>query len=127
MIGLDLAFPRDRVFAFREAALRLLARLATEVEVCDFGHVADGGVHFNLVAPSTATKEELNPLRDALLDLAVHEFGASFSSEHGLGPANQAAYDRYVPIAEQDLAGAIVKAVGVGSFGHVRFGPVEVG
>ncbi|HEY0649016.1 FAD-binding oxidoreductase [Phenylobacterium sp.] len=122
VVGLDLAFRRDRVFAFRQAALRLLAQLGTDAEVCDFGHVADGGVHFNLVAPATTSKDELHSVRDALLDLAVHEFGGSFSGEHGLGPANQAAYDRYVPSEERGLAGEILAGLGVGACGHVRLG-----
>jgi FAD/FMN-containing dehydrogenase len=74
-----------------------------EYEVCDFGHIADEGVHFNLV-PRISTGD--NPsriavLRDHVLEMAVRDFGASFSGEHGIGRANQAAYDALTPVAVQ--------------------------
>ena len=126
VIGIDLAFSRDQVFRFRTAALQRLAGLGASVEVCDFGHVADGGVHFNLVVPRDCPVDERVRIRRALVDLAVRDFGGSFSAEHGLGRANQGEYDRYVPREERELAGLFTRTVGVGPCGHVRLGPPPV-
>jgi FAD/FMN-containing dehydrogenase len=43
VIGFDLSFRRADIFRFRDIAIPMLARDFPEVEVCDFGHVADGG------------------------------------------------------------------------------------
>jgi FAD/FMN-containing dehydrogenase len=44
--------------------------------------------------PTAELKAELQPL---VYDLAVKDFHGSFSAEHGIGPHNQAFYDRYTP------------------------------
>jgi FAD/FMN-containing dehydrogenase len=127
VVGFDLAFRRDRVFAFRAAAVERLGRLPFPVAVCDFGHVADGGVHFNLVLPHSEADARRRELQAIVLDLAVGEFGGSFSGEHGLGRINQLAYDRYVSLEERQLAGSLLQSFGLGRSGHVRFGLAEGG
>jgi FAD/FMN-containing dehydrogenase len=112
VIGFDLAFRRDHVFGFRAAAIQALAREYPAVEVCDFGHIADGGVHFNLVAPHDLGVAEAEAIRRLVLDLAVGRFGGSFSGEHGLGRANDDAYQRYVPAIERRYLQAVAAAFG---------------
>lgn len=109
IIGFDLSFRRSRVFAFRDAAAVIIRRDFPQFEVCDFGHLADGGVHFNLLwrAAGGPPPSEAARLRDAVLSLAVDEFAGSYSGEHGLGRANQAAYDRYVPTTVRELSTGI--------------------
>ena len=109
VIGFDLAFRRDRVMAFRQAATQALAQQAPSVRVCDFGHVADGGVHFNVVAPRGLAVEAVDEIRRIVLDLAVGEYAGSFSGEHGLGRINQGAYARYVPAPERRLAATVAR------------------
>lgn len=108
VVGFDLSLRRANVFAFRAEAAAMIARDFPQYEVCDFGHIADGGVHFNLVDRSgeadAATRARL---RHAVLDLAVDGYGGSFSGEHGFGRAFQDDYERYTPAPVQALSGAL--------------------
>jgi FAD/FMN-containing dehydrogenase len=107
VLGLDISVPRSSMAAFIVAARELLAPGYPFLRVCDFGHWGDGGVHLNLVwkkedapKPAAELKGELQPL---LYDLAVTRFRGSFSAEHGVGPHNQAFYDRYTPALVQEV------------------------
>jgi FAD/FMN-containing dehydrogenase len=97
--------------AFVEAARLRVAAEYPFIRVCDFGHWGDGGVHLNLVwkkddapRPTPELKAELQP---RIYELAVTEFRGSFSAEHGVGPHNQAFYDRYTPALVQDVCRAL--------------------
>lgn len=122
VIGFDLAFRRDQTMGFRAEATARLALAAPDVRVCDFGHIADGGLHFNLVSPRTLPAETVAAIRRLVLDLAVEGYGGSFSGEHGLGRINQDAYDRYVPPSERRLAADVARAFGGDGLGAVRWG-----
>jgi FAD/FMN-containing dehydrogenase len=107
VLGLDISVPRASMAAFVDAARAALAAPYPFIRLCDFGHWGDGGVHLNLIwnkdeaqRPAAELKAELQPL---LYDLAVTRFRGSFSAEHGVGPHNQAFYDRYTPALVQDL------------------------
>lgn len=122
--GFDLSFRRSRVMAFRREAIAALAADFPDYEVCDFGHIGDGGVHFNLLrAEGPASPERAAALNDAVLDLAVRKHGGSFSGEHGVGRANQAAYDAYTPDDLKRLSGAVVDLFSKAPAGAARFGP----
>jgi FAD/FMN-containing dehydrogenase len=130
VIGFDLSFRRSEVMSFRRVAIARLATTYPEWEVCDFGHVADGGVHFNLLHRRDAAPNPSDTagMSDHLLDLAVRDFGASFSGEHGIGRANQHAYDHYTPVPIQQYSAAIAAVFARVSAAGVRFGPkVSVG
>ncbi|OWQ85347.1 hypothetical protein CDN99_22445 [Roseateles aquatilis] len=94
VIGLDLSLPRRHFMAFRERGAAWLATHFPQVELADFGHLGDGGMHFNMVWPLSAgalsAGQELT-LREGLYAL-VAELGGSISAEHGVGPQLQAAY-----------------------------------
>src|SRR5690606_10233160 len=84
------------------------------LRICDFGHVGDGGLHFNLVAPSDdpaagAIDEDL--VRSFVYDTVVREFGGSFSAEHGIGPANVHFLERYADVKGQALSRAIFEVL----------------
>ena len=100
VLAFDISVPRAQVAAFVEAARELVARYPF-IRPCDYGHWGDGGVHLNLIwkkedapRPTAELKAELQPL---VYDLAVKRFHGSYSAEHGIGPHNQAFYDRYTP------------------------------
>ena len=125
LFAFDLAFERQRVLAFRESMRARLAADWPEIEVCDFGHVADGGLHFNLVCHDAERAREPGyeaRLRAAVIAHAVEDFGGSFSGEHGIGRANQAAYDRYTAPTLKALADRFGTALGGVSAGGARFG-----
>jgi len=125
VVGFDLSFRRSEVMAFRRVAIAQVASIFREYEVCDFGHVADGGVHFNLVlrAGNGLDPARVAALRHHILELAVRDFGASFSGEHGIGRANQGAYDHYIPAVTQHYSAAIAALFARLPAAAVRFGP----
>jgi FAD/FMN-containing dehydrogenase len=126
VVGFDLSFRRRDLARFRHEAVAMLEADFPDYELCDFGHVADGGVHFNLVRrePGAHAADRLAALREAVLVLAVGGFGASFSGEHGLGRAVQGPYDRFTPRPIQDYSAAVAAVFGTGS-AAVRLGPAK--
>lgn len=105
VVGLDLAFSRDTVMPFCARMRNELATAFPTAEVCEFGHVGDGGVHLNVVLPrGSDTAAEAERLRDFVVKAAVEEFDGSFSAEHGLGRRNQRYYDRYSTGVSKRLA-----------------------
>jgi FAD/FMN-containing dehydrogenase len=123
LVAFDLAFRRGDVMRFRSHMRTELARQFSEAEICDFGHVGDGGVHFNLVVPAAgATGELIDRLREIVITTAVEEFGGSFSAEHGLGRRNQLFYDRYENPRSKRLAAAFKRATSPAPIGAVILG-----
>jgi FAD/FMN-containing dehydrogenase len=120
VLGLDLSFRRRDLARFRTEALAMLATDFPGYVLCDFGHVADGGTHFNLVGPTDPDRRAA--LREAVLTLAIDGYAASFSGEHGLGRAVQDAYDRFTPRAVQDYSAAVAAVFGRGS-ASIRLAP----
>jgi FAD/FMN-containing dehydrogenase len=111
VLGFDISVPRVQMGAFVEAAREAVTRSHPFIQVCDFGHWGDGGVHLNLVwskedAPGGAAeiKKELQPV---VYDLAVDRFRGSYSAEHGVGPHNQPFYDRYTPERVREVCRAL--------------------
>jgi FAD/FMN-containing dehydrogenase len=111
VLGFDISVPRASMGAFVEAARALVAAGHGFMRVCDFGHWGDGGVHLNLVwrkedapRPTAELKAELQP---RIYALAVERFRGSFSAEHGVGPHNQAFYDRYTPELVREVCRAV--------------------
>lgn len=110
VVAFDISVPRASVAAFVVAA-REIVKAYPFIRPCDYGHWGDGGVHLNLIwkkeeTPRTTAelKAELQPL---IYDLAVKRFQGSFSAEHGIGPHNQAFYDRYTPELVKEICGEL--------------------
>jgi hypothetical protein len=82
-------------------------------------------VHFNLLrragVPNDPARERAVGQR--ILELAVGDFGASFSGEHGIGRANQAAYDQFTPLSIRQYSAAIAAVFARRPAAQVRFGP----
>jgi FAD/FMN-containing dehydrogenase len=130
MIAFDISMPRAQLVPFRQQALALLAERFPWLQAMDFGHWADGGCHFNLVWPHTATEayqaDTVSQVRDLIYDLVVHEYQGSFSAEHGVGPYNLAYYQRYTSIAAQALAGQMQTLLDPQRLlGQTWFGPAQ--
>jgi len=127
VLGLDISVPRSQLPAFTEAVAAWLAQEHPYLRVCDFGHWGDGGTHLNLVwRPEDAPlpPEALIPtVQRKVYDLAVLEFGGSYSAEHGVGPHNQDFYDAYTPSAVKALCAALKAHFDPrGSLGTTRLG-----
>ncbi|MFI0847734.1 FAD-binding oxidoreductase [Mesorhizobium sp. IMUNJ 23232] len=97
VVAFDISVPRGAVGTFKRDATALVGNLLPDAVVADFGHVGDGGLHFNLVLP--ATMLDISPVRvqearQAIYEL-VHRQGGSFSAEHGVGPYNWTYYEQF--------------------------------
>lgn len=95
------------------------------VEVCDFGHVGDGGLHFNLVWPCAAGAPPVGAaeaIRACVFSIVVGEFGGSFSAEHGIGPRNAEYYARFTDRSALRVSGTIQRLLCPEDIGRVSFG-----
>lgn len=126
LVGLDLSFRRGDVMRFRAQMSHVLAKEFPTVEICDFGHIGDGGVHFNLLVAcetaGTVDAARVDALRDRVISIAVEEHRGSFSAEHGLGRRNQHFYDRYTPEKLKSMAAQLKQATSPGPLGSTRLG-----
>lgn len=125
VIGFDISLPRRAVWAFREQATAWLAAEFPPAKVCDFGHLGDGGQHFNLVWPkgeAALSPADNQRLRDGIYAL-VDQHGGSFSAEHGLGPLLQRCYDAHTAAGVRGLSGELQALLTPGQgLGQFSFG-----
>lgn len=73
LIVFDLGFTRDKVIAFRSEITGKLAADFPMMEICDFGHLDDGGLHFNLVKTDGPVD---TPFEQALRDYVVEQMNS---------------------------------------------------
>lgn len=83
----DVSIPIERIPAFIEKGTQAVAAFEG-LRVNCFGHLGDGNLHFNVFPPAGENKSNYSHLQRevkvAVHDV-VHEFGGSFSAEHGVG------------------------------------------
>jgi len=104
LIAFDLAFTRDQVAHFRQSMQKLLPQVFPNIEICDFGHLGDGGLHFNLIKTDGPCQPGFEQdLRDWVVQRAVEDFGGSYSAEHGIGPKNLRYFARYASLSADQL------------------------
>ncbi len=84
----DISVPVSRIADFIDEASAAVTALSPGVRVVAFGHVGDGNVHFDVLAPPGGDPAAHTALRDggaqAVHDIAARMHG-SISAEHGLG------------------------------------------
>lgn len=99
LFAFDISFRRGDVMRFRQAMKTALPTAFPDISICDFGHIGDGGVHFNLVAKRNDPRLQDSTFEDRLrhwvMERVVKDFHGSFSAEHALGRKNRNAYDLY--------------------------------
>jgi FAD/FMN-containing dehydrogenase len=125
VVACDIALRRGDVMRFRRDLATRLVAIAPQLVLHDFGHIGDGGLHYNLVWPHKAGPFDpiiAEAARGAVFTAAVEEFGGSFSAEHGIGPANAHWYRLLVPEQDRALAGALQRLVAPYPIGRVDFG-----
>lgn len=84
----DISVTPDKVSEFLSRVDAIVAKEYPEFEVIWFGHIGDGNLHLNILAPEemdyaefTQACEQVNPL---IFDV-LKELGGSISAEHGVG------------------------------------------
>lgn len=102
----DIAVVPDRMPAFLDRATTAVRAIMADVRINAFGHLGDGNIHFNLLAPSGAPPDALLDrearLTEAVFDVA-ESLGGSFSAEHGIGQRWREELIRRKPAAAVDL------------------------
>jgi FAD/FMN-containing dehydrogenase len=124
VIACDISLPRGRVAEFREQAQALARQEWPLLILADFGHIGDGGLHFNFVWPHAEQPMPSNLKHDvqsAIFEKCVTEFGGSFSAEHGVGPSNIDFYHRFVPPQVRQLSAAVQGIFAKAPLGRVSF------
>ncbi|MGH6810554.1 MAG: FAD-binding oxidoreductase, partial [Ensifer adhaerens] len=111
LIAFDVSFRRGDIMAFCDHMKAEMPNRFPGVTICDFGHIGDGGVHFNLVvakdSPLISEPTFEQRLREWVFAVAVEEYHGSFSAEHAIGRRNQAYYDIYTTDKLKDMAAGL--------------------
>ena len=122
------SLPRRHFMRFRAEGTAWLAAHFPPARLADFGHLGDGGLHFNLAWPHDAPALDaaaVARLREGINAIVVRLSG-SFSAEHGVGPQIQAAYWQFSDAATLELAGGIEALMNPKrTLGLTRFGPPD--
>jgi len=125
VVACDIALRRGDVMRFRRELTERLADIAPQLRLHDFGHIGDGGLHFNMVWPAEAgpfDAEIAEAARAAVFVAVVEDYDGSFSAEHGIGPGNAYWYERLVPAETRALSGAVQRLMAPAPIGRVDFG-----
>lgn len=124
LFAFDLSFKRGDVMEFISFMQDRLSQDYPELSICDFGHIGDGAIHFNLILNAqderAKNKQYETNLRDMVIDNVVNKFNGSFSAEHGLGRINQRFFDTYTPNEIKSLTRMIKEAVAPGAISAIR-------
>ncbi|MGZ3306246.1 MAG: FAD-binding oxidoreductase, partial [Asticcacaulis sp.] len=84
----DISVPLSRMADYIVEGAQKVEDFLPGARLVAFGHVGDGNVHFNVIAPEGMDEARFNALRDegakVVHDL-VHQYEGSISAEHGLG------------------------------------------
>jgi FAD/FMN-containing dehydrogenase len=126
-VAFDISVPRADIMRFRREARALVAVRHPQVHVVDFGHIADGGMHFNLAWPHDVSydADAVRRLRDEIYELVVQGFHGTYSAEHGVGPHNLAWYRSFTPPSVLQLSGRLQRLLDPRRLcGAVELGPL---
>ncbi len=125
LIAFDLSVRRGDAMRFLERMKLKMPQAFPGITICDFGHIGDGGVHFNLVIanddPRLADSGFEHALREWVFKVAVEDFEGSFSAEHPLGRKNQRFYEKFTPQEARRLAAGLKAMTSLTQLGTVTF------
>lgn len=122
VIAFDISLQRSDIGRFRSEIIKILGQQFPQLLICDFGHVCDGGMHFNLVYPGKPDATYLDRVRNLVLDIVVGRYKGSFTGEHGLGCSNQASYDRYIDGGLKNVSAALQATLAPARVGNIHLG-----
>ncbi|ODP31386.1 FAD-binding oxidoreductase [Pandoraea sp. ISTKB] len=111
----DIAVPVSQVPAFIAATDPIVQRIAPGARMVTFGHLGDGNLHYNVMAPegvdpAAFLKQFQAPVTSAVHD-SVHAHRGTISAEHGLGQFKREAAAAYKSPVELSLMRAIKTAL----------------
>ena len=110
----DVSVPLSRIAEFIDRADAALEKAYPGIRPCGFGHVGDGNIHYNPIAPKdwdgaafAAEREKVNRIVHDI----VAEMDGSISAEHGLGRLRREEAELYKSEVEMDMMRAVKKAL----------------
>lgn len=110
----DISVSVSRIPAFMDEGLAAMKKVLPSCRPVPFGHVGDGNLHFNCMAPVGWDKPrfmaEAPAISAAVYDLVV-KFGGSISAEHGIGRMKVEELAHYRSRVELDTMRAIKRAL----------------
>ena len=106
----DIAVVPARMPEFLAQATAAVDAVLAGVRINAFGHLGDGNIHFNLLAPPHVLLENEERLTAAVFDV-TESLGGSFSAEHGIGQRWRNELARRKPPAALDLMYRIKSAL----------------
>lgn len=102
----DVSVPVSAAAEFIHTAVAAVAHALPDACPVPFGHLGDGNLHFNFQMARGADAEHFLAHWDDIQQIVhdiVHDFGGSFSAEHGVGVMKREALRRYKTATEVDL------------------------
>jgi FAD/FMN-containing dehydrogenase len=110
----DIALPISALAAFSRQAGEQLRRLQPDVRIVNFGHLGDGNLHYNVLAPLDTAPSALKALTEQY-NRVVHDLvtalGGSISAEHGIGQLRRDEMRHYKPALEFELMMRVKQAL----------------
>ena len=103
----DVSVPVSSVADLLERAPAMVADIAPGARPCPFGHIGDGNIHYNILAPVGVDpdqfREEFGTKLVARINELVISMGGSFSAEHGVGLLRRPEFYKYKDPIEIEL------------------------
>jgi FAD/FMN-containing dehydrogenase len=110
----DISLPTGQMAEFLETSEALVEKMLPGSRLVAFGHVGDGNLHYNVLQPVGADREEFLAegalFTDQLYALIV-SLGGSISAEHGIGIFKRDALQRHRSGEELSLMRALKTAL----------------
>jgi len=110
----DIALPVSALPGFLAGCSALLAERFPGLRIMLFGHIGDGNLHYNMLAPPGMSEADFKAWRLQIAALVCDEVskrGGSISAEHGLGRLKAQENLRFKPAAEIAMMRAIKTAL----------------
>jgi len=106
----DISLTVSRIPEFITTASAALERSFPGVHLICFGHLGDGNLHYNCFVPGRRKDDpaarDASDVNRVVLDI-VHQFGGSFSAEHGIGQSKRSELAHYKSALELDVMRAL--------------------
>ncbi|SHI13879.1 FAD-binding oxidoreductase [Pollutimonas bauzanensis] len=110
----DISLPVSQLADFVHETDAILRQSYPGLRLMVFGHLGDGNLHYNMLGPGGAGKEQFAAMESAIQALVhdrVHASGGSISAEQGIGQRRVDDLRRYKSPLELELMGRIKQAL----------------
>ncbi len=110
----DISVPVSHVPQFLERCTPALEAAYPGLRIMPFGHIGDGNLHYNMLAPEGMSEAEFDAWREGIVERVnaeVDALGGSISAEHGLGRLKAQHNTEFKPASEIAMMRAVKQAL----------------